>query len=109
MQERKISIGSRKVGSGEAVLVIAEVGVNHNGDVSLAKNLIDLAAGAGADVVKFQTFTAEALATPISPKADYQIETTSASESQLEMLRGLELSEDAHWELQQHCNQQGVM
>ena len=89
--------------------MIAEIGVNHNGDVRLAKQLIDLAAAAGADAVKVQTFTAEALVTPASPKAGYQIETTSATESQLEILRGLELSEDAHWELQQHCNQKGVM
>jgi N-acetylneuraminate synthase/N,N'-diacetyllegionaminate synthase len=105
----KVKIGNRQVGSGEAVLVIAEIGVNHNGDVRLAKQLIDLAAAAGADAVKIQTFTAEALATPTSPKADYQIETTGAAESQLEMLRGLELSEDAHRKLQRHCHSAGLM
>jgi N-acetylneuraminate synthase len=105
----KIKIGSRKVGSGEPVLVIAEIGVNHNGDVRLAQQLVDLAAAAGADAVKVQTFTAAGLVTPTSPKAVYQTETTSATESQLEMLRGLELSEDAHWELKQHCHRAGLM
>ena len=89
--------------------MIAEIGVNHNGDVRLAQQLIDLAAAAGADAVKVQTFTAAALVIPTSPKAAYQTETTSATESQLEMLRGLELSEDAHWELKQHCHRAGLM
>ncbi len=85
------------------VLIIAEAGVNHNGDLAMAKKLIDVAAEAGADVVKFQTFKAERLVSPAAPKADYQNRTTDRSESQLEMLRRLELSDDMHRELMAHC------
>ncbi len=73
-------------------LIIAEAGVNHNGDPVLAKRLIDAAADAGADAVKFQTFRADELAAPGAPKAAYQQERSDAGESQLEMLRHLELS-----------------
>ena len=85
------------------VLIIAEAGVNHNGDVELAKKLIDVASEAGADLVKFQTFNADRLATLAAHKADYQTKTTNSSESQHEMLRRLELTEDMHRELIAHC------
>lgn len=85
------------------VLIIAEAGVNHNGDVELAKQLIDVASEAGADLVKFQTFNADRLATLAAHKADYQTKTTNSSESQHEMLRRLELTEDMHRELIAHC------
>jgi len=81
------------------VFIIAEIGVNHNGSIHLAKQLIDAAKHSGADAVKFQTFTAERLASPDTPKVDYQVATTSSQESHFEMLRRLELSEDAHHEL----------
>lgn len=84
-------------------LVIAEAGVNHNGDIALAKQLIDRAASAGADLVKFQTFKADRLVTRTARKADYQIQTTHGQESQYDMLRRLELSLDAHKELISHC------
>lgn len=84
-------------------LVIAEAGVNHNGDISLAKKLIDIAADAGADFVKFQTFSAEGLVTQSAAKADYQILSTDNSESQYEMLQKLELTELMHHELIDHC------
>lgn len=84
-------------------LIIAEAGVNHNGDLELAKQLIDVAAGAGADLVKFQTFNANRLATRGAKKADYQVQTTDSKESQHEMLRRLELTAKMHEELIAHC------
>jgi N-acetylneuraminate synthase len=83
--------------------IIAEAGVNHNGSVAMAKKLIDIASDAGADAVKFQTFRADALVSVIAPKADYQKTATSAGESQLDMLRKLALSEEAHRALADHC------
>ncbi len=89
-------------------LVIAEAGVNHNGDIAVARRLIEVAADAGADYVKFQTFKAERLATASAGKADYQKQSTDAAESQLAMLHRLELDRDAHLELIAHCGAQGV-
>ena len=85
------------------VLVIAEAGVNHNGDMELATHLIDAAANAGADFVKFQTFSASRLATRFAKKADYQTQTTDKTESQHDMLHRLELSVAMHHELIMHC------
>jgi N,N'-diacetyllegionaminate synthase len=85
------------------VLIIAEAGVNHNGDMALARQLIDAAADAGADLVKFQTFNANRLVTRSAKKADYQSQATGASESQHDMLRRLELSESMHHGLIAHC------
>ena len=72
-----IEMGDRKVGPGQPCLVIAEIGVNHNGRLELAKQLVDAAVRAGADAVKFQTFRAERLVTASAPKANYQLQTTS--------------------------------
>jgi N,N'-diacetyllegionaminate synthase len=85
------------------VLIIAEAGVNHNGDLGLARQLIDAAAEAGADLVKFQTFNASRQVTRTAKKADYQTQTTDSNESQYEMLRRLELTPDMHKELIAHC------
>jgi len=91
-----------------SVFVIAEAGVNHNGDVERAHQLIDIASQAGADAVKFQTFSAERLAGIDAPKAAYQYQTTDTNESQFEMLRKLELSHPAHKELISHCREAGI-
>jgi N-acetylneuraminate synthase len=90
------------------VLIIAEAGVNHNGSISNAKKLIDVAADAGVDIVKFQSFKAENIASKKASKADYQRQTTNNSESQFEMLKKLELSEKDHDELLAHCKKKGI-
>lgn len=84
-------------------LVIAEAGVNHNGDMDLARRLIDAAAEAGADYVKFQTFNATHLVTRSAKKAEYQIKATDGKQSQYEMLKALELNPEAHKMLMAHC------
>jgi N,N'-diacetyllegionaminate synthase len=89
-------------------LIIAEAGVNHNGDLELAKKLINVAAEAGADLVKFQTFTADRLVTSTAKKAAYQTQTTDNKESQHEMIRRLELTEDIHHELIAHCTVRNI-
>ncbi|WP_304063978.1 N-acetylneuraminate synthase [Pedobacter glucosidilyticus] len=90
-------------------IIIAEAGVNHNGDITLAKSLVDVAVAAGVDYVKFQTFKAEALVAKQAKKADYQIvNTQNEHETQLEMLKKLELSEQDHQTLIQYCKQKGI-
>ena len=84
-------------------LIIAEAGVNHNGNLGLARQLIDAAAQAGADLVKFQTFNASRQVTRVAKKADYQTKTTDGKESQHDMLQRLELTEAMHHELIAHC------
>jgi N,N'-diacetyllegionaminate synthase len=84
-------------------IIIAEAGVNHNGSMDLARQLIDAAADAGADYVKFQTFKADKIASKSAKKAAYQQATTDAAESQLQMLKKLELDEAAHHELIRYC------
>ncbi len=90
-------------------LIIAEAGVNHNGDIAIAKQLIDVAAEAGADFVKFQTFKAEKLISKAAKKAAYQIKNThNSQESQLEMVKKYELDEATHLLLMAHCKQKGI-
>tara|TARA_Y100001954_G_scaffold239051_1_gene310614 strand:+ start:1031 stop:2038 length:1008 start_codon:yes stop_codon:yes gene_type:complete len=89
-------------------IVIAEAGVNHNGDIETAKRLIDVAAEAGVDYVKFQTFKANKIVTKQAERADYQNKNTKNSDTQLEMLKKLELSEDSHHELMNYCNQKRI-
>ena len=90
------------------VLVIAEAGVNHNGDINLAKKLIDSATDAGADVVKFQTFVAEKVVITTAAKADYQVLNTGSDDSQFDMLKKLELSPAMHEELTKHCEKREI-
>ena len=85
-------------------LIIAEAGVNHNGDIELARQLIDVAAAAKVDLVKFQTFNADRLVTAHAEKADYQKKNTDVDESQHAMLRRLELTRVMHEELIAHCD-----
>jgi N,N'-diacetyllegionaminate synthase len=89
--------------------IIAEVGVNHNGFVSFAKKLIDVAAEAGVDAVKFQTFKADKLVSRTAQKAEYQKQTTASEESHYEMIKKLELDENAHRELIGYCERKKVI
>lgn len=92
-----------------SVFIIAEAGVNHNGDIKLAKRLVDVAVEAGADAVKFQTFKAETLVCKNAKKADYQLETTDGEETQFEMLKKLELTKEMHEELIAYCKEKRIM
>lgn len=92
-----------------SIFIIAEAGVNHNGDLETAKRLVEEAARAGADAVKFQTFKAEALVTKDAKKADYQMETTEKAESQYDMLKKLELTPDMHEQLIDYCKEKHIM
>jgi len=91
------------------IFIIAEAGVNHNGSLELAKKLVDVAVDAGVDAVKFQTFKAHKLVSKSAQKAAYQKQTTSAEESQYEMIKKLELDENAHRELISYCNEKQIM
>jgi len=88
--------------------IIAEAGVNHNGDIGIAKRLIDVAANAGADMIKFQTFKAEKLVTKNAEKANYQKKLTGKKESQFQMIKKLELDWNAHKELNNYCKQKKI-
>ena len=91
------------------VFIIAEAGVNHNGSLDLAKRLIEIAVDSGADAVKFQTFKAESLVSKNAQKADYQKQTTDASESQFDMIKKLELDVETHRELIAYCQEKDIM
>lgn len=105
----EIQLGSAKIGDGNPVFVIAEAGVNHNGDLDLAAELVRQAARSGADCVKFQTFKAERVVTHDAPKANYQLKVTDPSESQLSMLKSLELSETAYSDLIALCEKERLI
>ncbi len=89
--------------------IIAEAGVNHNGDVNIAKKLIDVAVDARADAIKFQTFKTENVVTSSTPKAKYQIKNTGTNESQFEMLKKLELPASAYKELFAYCKGKNII
>jgi N,N'-diacetyllegionaminate synthase len=106
---RTIHIGGKEIGDGQPCFIIAEAGVNHNGNPKLALQLVDAAADAGADAVKFQTFKAEKLITASAPKADYQKVTTGGAERQLEMVRRLEMPEAMTRSAAEHAVKRGVL
>ena len=89
-------------------IIIAEAGVNHNGNIETAKKLIDAAAGAGADYVKFQSFKTENIISKSAPKANYQKQNTNNKESQFEMIKKLELDINNHKELISHCKKRNI-
>ena len=103
------SIGKQRIGPNEPCFIIAEAGVNHNGSLEMANQMVDTACKAGADAIKFQTFAADRLVSPTAPKAKYQLRNTDADESQYEMLRRLELPEKAHLVLQNRCRERGIV
>lgn len=92
----------------EHVLIIAEAGVNHNGSLEIAKKLVDSAADAGVDIIKFQTFNSKNLVSKSARMAEYQQKNTGHDESQYAMLKKLELSVEDHLELIRHCNECGI-
>ena len=108
MKKKEIIIGNKKVGNKNPIYFVAEIGVNHCGDVNLAKKMIIAAKRSGADAVKFQTFSAKSLVTPKTPKVKYQESTTSPKESHYEMIKSLELSKDKHYALIDYCKNQKI-
>jgi len=102
---KPIHIGQRFVGPAYPCYIIAEAGVNHNGDIELAHQLIDAAAKSGADGIKFQIFNTESLITEKATKATYQVKATGTGGSQYEMLKALELTGEQHSQLQKHCEE----
>jgi N,N'-diacetyllegionaminate synthase len=106
---KEFKIENKTVGEKHPVFIIAEAGVNHNGDINMAKELIRKAKTCGADCVKFQTFKAERIVTKNSPKAAYQLKTTNPNESQLDMLKKLELSKKDYDELIKTCREEDII
>lgn len=109
MELRKVQIADRIIGHDHRCFIIAEVGVNHNGNLELAQKLINIAQEAGADAVKFQTFKVDHFITREAPMADYQIQNTGSRETQYEMLKRLELSPKAHRELIHECHKKKIL
>ena len=91
------------------VFIIAEAGVNHNGDINIARRMVDEAVKAGADAVKFQTFKAESLVCKNASKAEYQLGTTDKNETQFDMLKKLELTDEMHIQLMNYCKAKNIM
>jgi len=104
-----ININNISIGEESPVFFIAEAGVNHNGDIEIAKQLVKKAKQCGADCIKFQTFKAERVVTEGAPKAKYQLGTTDPKESQLDMLRKLEMSPESYHEVISYCQDQGIL
>ncbi|MDD2822981.1 MAG: N-acetylneuraminate synthase [Candidatus Daviesbacteria bacterium] len=104
-----IKISKNKIGKGNSIFIIAEAGVNHNGKLDLALKLVDVAASAGADAVKFQTFKAEQVVTDKGEMADYQKKNLGKVESQQEMLKKLELHEEFYQPIIKRCKERKIM
>lgn len=105
---KSLTVDGKRIGPGAPVYIIAEAGVNHNGDAKLAHELIDIAAESGADSVKFQTFEPDLLASASAPKAEYQVVNTGEASSQLEMLKALTLPHEVVRELARHAKDSGI-
>ncbi len=106
---KSIQLAGQRIGEGAPCFIIAEAGVNHNGDLSVARELVRQAKSAGANCVKFQTFAAERVATRQAPKAFYQMRVTDPGESQFDMLKKLELSADGHRDLMALSGELGMV
>jgi sialic acid synthase SpsE len=104
-----IKIADKIIGKGEKCFIIAEVGVNHNGDIKLAKKIIDQIVDIGADAVKFQAFNPEKSTSRFAEKSNYQKQTTKSSVSQFEMLKKLQLSHDEIKNLKEYCNSKKIL
>lgn len=106
---KNLKIENKEISQNSSTFVIAEAGVNHGGDMSVAKRLIDLASDAKADAVKFQTFRAEHLILDSVKKAPYQQKTTEATESQMDMLKKLEVTREQNLELKKYCEEKNII
>jgi N,N'-diacetyllegionaminate synthase len=104
-----IEVAGREIGPDRPCFIIAEAGVNHNGDVDLAKRLVDAAQNAGADAVKFQTWITEKLVAPDAPMAEYQKQNLGTAQTQFEMLKSLELSQQQFREIKAHADNRGIL
>lgn len=104
-----IKIKNKIIGDGHPCFIIAEGGVNHNGDINLAKKMVDKAVEAGADAIKFQTFKSEKLVTKYAPMAKYQKNNIGMEDSQLNMLKKLELSYDEFLNIKEYCDGKGII
>lgn len=106
---KNLELESKTISEKSSTFIIAEAGVNHGGDLNVAKQLIDIASEAGADAVKFQAFKSENLILQNVQKAPYQQKTTSASESQIEMLKKLEVTREQNLELKRYCEEKKII
>ena len=106
---KNIQIANKLISDSSPVFIIAEAGVNHNGNISKAKDLIDVAAAAGADAVKFQAFKTENLILDTVKKAPYQQKTTNPKESQFDMLKRLEINKSQNKELIEYCEKNNII
>lgn len=106
---KEITLGGKVINQTSQTFIIAEAGVNHGGDVELAKKMVDVAKEAGADAVKFQAFRTEKLIKSDVEKAEYQKTTTGEKESQAQMLKGLELNVEAYIDLKEYCDQRQIL
>lgn len=107
--KKEIKIGNKCISENSSVFIIAEAGVNHGGDINIAKKLIDIAVDAGADAVKFQAFKTEHLILNNVDKAPYQKKTTDTSESQFEMLKKLEVTKEQNLQLKKYCEDKKII
>src|SRR3989338_5862419 len=108
MSTKIVAIDRFLIGTGNPAFIIAEAGINHNGDFILAKQMIDVAKNAGANAIKFQTFVTEELVTPGTPKAAYQKKHVSGKD-QAEMLKALELSAEEFFDLFNYCKKRKLL